>query len=203
MRLRIIGGRLDCRREGCRGTGEVVPLPQDQAEAQRIKAAEAAVGRAMILIETGQAHARDGQRAEALASFRQATITCPELSEAHYQLGLALVESRGDAAAAEAAFDRAIDLHPARADGFYHKGQLRATHGDRRGAVDAFARAAMLKPSLIDAHRALAEIALQQHDWAAALAELDTVLAWEPDNVRARDQRAMAIDAQAREAARR
>jgi len=183
--------------------GRTEEARRDQAEAQRIKAAEAAVGRAMILIETGQAHARGGQRVEALASFRQATITCPELSEAHYQLGVALVESQGDAAAAEAAFDRAIDLHPARADGFYHKGQLRATHGDRRGAVDAFARAAMLKPSLIDAHRALAEIALQQQDWATALAELDTVLAWQPDDVRARDQRAMAIDAQAREAARR
>jgi len=49
----------------------------------------------------------------------------------------------------------------------------------------------------------LAEIALQQQDWATALEELDTVLAWQPDDVRARDQRAMAIDAQAREAARR
>jgi tetratricopeptide (TPR) repeat protein len=110
-----------------------------------------------------------------------------------------LIESPGDAGAAEQSLNRAIDLDPARADAYYRKGVLRARQGDHRSAIEAFTRATTLKPSLIEAHRAFAETAMAQRDWATVVAELDAVLAWQPDDVRARDQRAIAIDARARE----
>ena len=173
---------------------------RDQSEAQRIKAAEAAVGRAMILLETGQTQARNGQAADSLTSFRQATVVCPELSEAHFQLGVALIESAGDTAAAELALNRAIELHPSRADAYYQRGRLRERQGDNQGAADAFASAIELKPSLLDAHRALAAMAISRHDWATAIEEFDVVLAWQPDDRAARDERAQAAEAQMRTA---
>jgi hypothetical protein len=56
---------------------------------------------------------------------------------------------------------------------------------------------------LVEAHRALADGARSRGDWPTAIAELEIVLAWEPADVRAREARASAIDAQAREAQRR
>jgi tetratricopeptide (TPR) repeat protein len=176
---------------------------RDQVEAQRINAADAAVGRAMILIESGRTRARDDRVDEAIADFREAAAVCPELAEAHYQLGKALMNVPGQAGAAEAALQRAVDLDPSRADAYYGLGLLRGTRGDEAQATEALLRATTLKPSLVDAHRALADAARSRGDWPTAIAELEIVLAWEPADVRAREARASAIDAQAREAQRR
>ena len=157
----------------------------------------------MILIESGRTRAREDHVDEAITDFREATAVCPELSEAHYQLGNALMNVPGQAGAAEATLQRAIDLDPSRADAYYGLGLLRAK-ARRRGAGDGGASACdTLKPSLVEAHRALADVARSRGDWPTAIAELEAVLAWEPADVRARDARTSAIDAQAREAQRR
>ena len=97
----------------------------------------------------------------------------------------------GQAGAAEAALQRAIDLDPSRADAYYELGLLRARRGDEAQATEALLRATTLKPSLVEAHRALADVARSRGDWPTAIAELEAVLAWEPADVRAREARSV------------
>ena len=52
---------------------------RDQAETQRINAANAAVGRAMILIESGRARAREGHDARRSQTFARPQRSVPSL----------------------------------------------------------------------------------------------------------------------------
>ncbi len=182
--------------------GLLVAAREEQAEVQRTNTANAAVGRAMILIETGQADAREGRRAQAIAAFREAAATSPQLAEAHYQLGLALTAPPEQPTEAEAAFNRAIELDPSAAEAFYRLGVLRAKRGEDTLAIEALVRATALRPSLVDAQRALANVARARKDWTMVVDALDAVLAWDPADARAREERQRALDARAYEARR-
>jgi tetratricopeptide (TPR) repeat protein len=182
--------------------GLVDAAREEQAEVQRINRASAAIGRAMILIETGRAQAREGLRERAVAALRDAAQTSPELAEAHYQLGLALLTPPEQPSEAEAAFLRAVERDPSRADAYYQLGMLRAKRRDDASALDALTRAAALRPSLVEAHRELANLARARHDWTAAVDALDAVLAWDPTDTRAQEERQHAVDAKAHEARR-
>jgi len=166
------------------------------AEVERLKAEQAGVGRAMILVETAASHSAKGERAAAVERLREAAAASPELSEAQYRLGLALLEhSPPDPAGAEVAFLRVLQLDPNHAGARHRFGGLLARRGDAREGAFQFRRALEIRPSLVDAHRELARIALRSREWAAAAVELKAVLAWEPTDATARDELAKALKA--------
>jgi len=73
--------------------------------------------------------------------------------EAYHQ-GTAL-RSRGDFAAAAAAYERALALDPAHEDSLYYLGQCRKEIGQPTGALEAFIRLVRVEPSSARGHLAL------------------------------------------------
>jgi tetratricopeptide (TPR) repeat protein len=185
-------------------TGRKEEAAKEQLAVERINAESAAVGRAMILLETAAERMRNGDRAAALAQLREAVEASPGFPEAHYRLGLALWQSPDDVAESEAEFQRVVDLDPDHARGVYQLGLVRARRGDAAGAMVALRRATELAPGLIDAQRELAARAWAREEWQDVLDALNAVVAWEPGDARAHYAlaRALAQQGKAHDAAR-
>src|SRR6185503_13099332 len=172
----------------------------EQAEVQRINAEKGGLGRAMVLIEGAAAQFRKGQRAPALDQLREAARLSPDFPEAYYQLGLALSAAPAAAAApagaaeAEAAFIQVLKLDPGHAPARFQLGRLLLARGDGEGAEYQFARALEAAPSLVDARRVRAGLALHARDWSLAVAELRALLAWAPEDAKAHRDLAAALD---------
>jgi Flp pilus assembly protein TadD len=128
-----------------------------------------------------------GDIAAAIAQLRQAADISPHFPEAQYQLGLALDRSSRDFADIERTFTRVLELDPNHARARYRLGLLLARRGDTATAALELQRASAIAPGLVDAHRELARLALAAQDWSAAVRQLQTVLIWEPEDERARD----------------
>ena len=65
--------------------------------------------------------------------------------------------------------------------------------GDIAGALKQLQAATELAPSLIEAQRALGNLAIEAGEYSAARAALEAVLAWEADDKHAREARERAI----------
>jgi tetratricopeptide (TPR) repeat protein len=149
-------------------------------EVERLKAAEAGVGRAMILMETAAAHLSQGRAAAAERELREATAAAPSLPEAHYRLGLALRRAVADARKAQAPFLRVLELDPSHAGARHEIGHILAALGETDSAVLQLRLSLALRPSLVEARRELARLAATTGDWTTAVTELQAALAWEP-----------------------
>ncbi|HVR71586.1 MAG TPA: tetratricopeptide repeat protein [Vicinamibacteria bacterium] len=162
-------------------------------EVERLKAAEAGVGRAMILMETASAELAGGRAGAAVSRLREATAASPSLTEAHYRLGLALGRAGADPREAQAPFLRTLELDPGHARARYETARILAALGETDSAVLQLRRALGVRPSLVDARRELARLAAKSGDWAAAVAELQAALAWEPADAATRAALAAAL----------
>ncbi len=158
---------------------------RQQDEVRRLNDERAALGRAMVLVDTAAGKQRTGDGAARVSALREAVAVAPTFAEAHYQLALALTESGAPGAEVEAALRRALELRPQHAPSLHALGALAVRQGNEPAARDAFNRATTLAPGLLAAQRARASLAIAREDWAAAVAALDAVVAWEPDDAAA------------------
>lgn len=172
----------------------------EQAEVQRINAEKGGLGRAMVLMEGAAAQLKKGQRSLAIDQLREAAKLSPDFPEAYYQLGLALAFAPGPsspsagAAEAETAFVQVLKLDPGHAPARFQLGRLLLARGDTEGAGYQFAKAVEAAPSLVDARRERARLALRARDWILAAAELRALLAWAPEDAAAHRELALALD---------
>ena len=153
---------------------------------RRLNDERAALGRAMVLLDTAAGNERAGDGAAArVSAIREAVAVAPTFAEAYYQLALALTESGAPAAEVEAALRQALALRPGM--------PLRSTRLVRLSCARAMslphARPSTAQPRLPPGCcRRSAHVPVSrslEKDWAAAVAALDAVVAWEPDDAAA------------------
>lgn len=84
-----------------------------------------------------------GRLEEAIALYKGALKTCPDLARLHYNLGLAL-RGKGDLNGAIAAYERAAQLEPERAEIYQNLGVALLKGGNVPASLEAFGRAIAL-----------------------------------------------------------
>jgi tetratricopeptide (TPR) repeat protein len=126
--------------------GRKADAQQEQAAVERLNAEKAALGRTLVLLDASAGLLAKGDVAGAVAQRREAVATSPRYAEAHYLLGLALVDAQAPPAEAEAAFREAIALDPSQAPTYAALGRLLERTKDNEGARAAYARASALAP---------------------------------------------------------
>jgi tetratricopeptide (TPR) repeat protein len=175
--------------------GQKEEAKKELADLESINQGTANVGRAMILVETAEDHIKKGERSTAIGELQEAISLSPDFTEAHYQLGLALMQVPDGAAKAEAAFRQVLLLTANHAPAHLQLGLLLVAQGDRAGASSEFKKAVELAPGLTDAHRALARMATDSSDWPTAVHEFQAVVAWNPSDAAAHYDLAAALKA--------
>ncbi len=188
------------------GRREEARRQQDAIE--RTNAERAATGRAMVLVAAASDQMERGDAAGAVPTLRDAIALAPTLTQAHFQLALAL--SRLDAqparsaasggashvAAIDAALNRVVELEPGHARAHAELGLRHAARGQERSAIDRLRRAVLGAPSLVAAQRALADLLARAGDWPAAIAALEAAMAWQPEDASLASALARALLAQ-------
>jgi tetratricopeptide (TPR) repeat protein len=176
-------------------TGSRAEAREQQEAVERINAEKAALGRAMLLVDSARDPQNRAEPAGALPLLREAVSLAPSLAEAHFQLALALKRSRPQTSGRraepvhpaqgteiEAELLRVIELDPSHARAYLELGLQRASHGEIPSAIDALRRAVSVAPGLVPAQRTLADFAVRGEDWLTAVSALEAVLAWEPED---------------------
>ena len=113
---------------------------------------------------------KDGHPAAAIAPLSEAVSLAPENAVAHYDLGLARLESHR-LPGAVASFQQAIALKPDFAGAYYNLAIALERLGRSREAMGAYQKTAELDPKNVAAHSRLAELSIQfggDHSTAAA-----------------------------------
>lgn len=90
--------------------------------------------------------ASDENRDRAREASRKALVLAPNLAEAHSSLGLAL-SLWGDYAAAESAFESAIERNPQLYDSYYFYGRVCVQRGEIARAAELFEKANRVRPN--------------------------------------------------------
>ena len=151
-------------------------------------AMQAGASRAILLVQVGRQLLADGDPDSAVDSLREATHASPDSEDAHLFLGVALWRSRGDAEGALRSLGRAIRINPQRAEAHYRRGLVLQATGNSDEALDAFRSSVQLAPSLVEAQRALGELAFESGKLADASRALAAVVAWNPGDKAARER---------------
>jgi Tfp pilus assembly protein PilF len=117
----------------------------------------------------GNALARHGRLAAAVASFRRALHLRPDFAEAHNNLGRAAFDL-GEFDQASASCRRALDLNPRYAEACDNLGSALLALGLIDDALTSFRRALAIDPQFVEAHTNLGAVLLRlgQPDAAAA-----------------------------------
>jgi TolB-like protein/Tfp pilus assembly protein PilF len=163
------------------------------SEIEARRAAELAPNSGIVLFALGQARARDGQTAQAIALTRQALATDPLNSRWYGWLGGYLL-AHGPLDEAQQAIDKSLELQPDSVSDHYNRALLAVLRGDAAGALAA-AKAcppggwqdlSLTTAMQIGVDRAAADAQLQAYtekyanEWAFQIAELHA-LRNEPD----------------------
>jgi adenylate cyclase len=90
-------------------------------------------------------NATDVNRDEALRTSQKALELAPDLAESHISAGIAHCMVK-DYAAAETAFDKAVEIDPENFDAWYFYARSKVHEGDLQRALDLFERAAQVRP---------------------------------------------------------
>ena len=110
-------------------TAPLPPSPApDSEDAERAKKLSATYGKAVEALRAGR-----GEEAEAL--FKEVLAVSPGLAAVHYNLGY-LYAQRGDTAAAEPAYRKAIELQPDALDAYVALSTLLASHQREAEALE-------------------------------------------------------------------
>jgi tetratricopeptide (TPR) repeat protein len=152
----------------------------EAAEVARLTAAEAGLGRAMILAETAAGLLARGDAPAALAPLREAVEASPTFAEGHYLLGLALRRTGAPAAEAQPSFLRALELDPDHDRARLEVARLLAAQGEADSARLQLDRLRERRPGLVEARRERARLAAKAGDRETALAELQAAAVWRP-----------------------
>jgi tetratricopeptide (TPR) repeat protein len=94
---------------------------------------------------------RMGQLEQAEAIYGRVCELAPELAEAPFAMGVALMNN-GDHERAVALFDQALELDPERAEVYFCLGVLHNQRSEFRAALEDFQRAVELKPDYAEAY---------------------------------------------------
>ena len=125
--------------------------------------------------QKGQEYIVQGKLPEALIMFKNALKADPTFAEAHYQIGLVLVQKR-DFQQAFAEFGRAIDRKPEMAKARYQMGKLSALSLDIPHAKEQLAKIREQEQNSLQVRYLAATIALAEKDPDRALRELQEAL---------------------------
>ncbi|WP_136524499.1 tetratricopeptide repeat protein [Geomonas ferrireducens] len=115
----------------------------------------------------------------AVRVYRALLVRCPDLAEAHNNLGLALLDQGMDAEA-EASFRRALELNPGLADACNNLGTLLVSRGAHVAAVPLFRRALALNPGYLPAYANLGSCLQVLEEPAQAVALYREAIARDP-----------------------
>ena len=146
-------------------------------------------GRAMLLMQSGKHLLDTGDTAKALEQLREAKDLSPEFEDAQLWFGVAVREAGADPEESRRALEEVLKLNPNRAEGHFQLGLTLQKIGDTAGALKELRTSVELAPSLIEAQRALGNLALESGKYSDARAAFEAVLAWEPDDEQARKGR--------------
>ena len=149
---------------------------------------QAGASRAILLVQAGRQLLANGDPASAVDSLREATHASPDSEDAHLFLGVALWQSSADAEAALRSLGRAIRINPQRAEAHYRRGLVLQAAGNTDEALEAFRSSVQLAPSLVEAQRALGDLAFESGKLPIASRALAAVLAWHPGDKTSRDR---------------
>jgi predicted TPR repeat methyltransferase len=134
-----------------------------------------------LSLALARAHAGAGERERAIARYREAVNGAPDVGEARFGLGVALLQA-GRFLEALAELERDVALRPDHAEGFNNLGSVLRELGRLPEAIAAFEQAVRLRP---DYARALSNLGVALADAgqpARALDTLERALALEPDS---------------------
>lgn len=172
------------------------PPGHDRAAA-RLAAAQDTLAReplhAAALRDAYLAHTALEQHDRAERALRALRRIEPNDVELHYEHGVALVRTRQVAAAIEA-FEGVVAARPDHARAWFNLAAARHAAGRLRDARTAYDRAIDLAPSAAGRSQR-GVLLLDLHEWAAAAADFDAVLAAAPDSTDAALNLATALDA--------
>lgn len=115
------------------------------------------------LLEHALCHERFGLRASAERVYRRVLEAAPQQPLALQRLGVAELR-RGRSEVAVALLERAVEQDPYRPECHWHLGRALRAAGDREGACEHFAQAALYDPSHAEAASALVELGAQRTD---------------------------------------
>ncbi len=115
----------------------------------------------------------------AVRVYRALLVRCPDLAEAHNNLGLALLDQGMDTEA-EASFRRALELNPGLADACNNLGTLLVSRGAHEAAVPLFRRALALNPGYLPAYANLGSCLQVLEEPAQAVALYREAIARDP-----------------------
>jgi tetratricopeptide (TPR) repeat protein len=157
-------------------------------------ASEAMLSLSMVDPNSAQAHEimahesmRYGDPASAIAQYRAALKTNPNLPEAHFELAEVLSESLSpnDRKEAEVEYRSAFKLNPGDAKSECRLGDIEFDKGNLQQAYDDYAGSLKLAPADIDAKLGMARTLIQLDRQSEALPLLKQVLETEPENYEA------------------
>jgi tetratricopeptide (TPR) repeat protein len=126
--------------------------------------------------QLARAYERAGRPSAAIEQYRAMRGLAPDDPETAYQLGRAYLRL------SEWAMQRLRDVDPGSARLYQALGHNYRVQGRADLAVRAFERAAQADPKLPEIHLALAQIHLEQRNWASARAEVERELAIVPES---------------------
>ncbi len=113
---------------------------------------------------------------EAVPLFEQASRLAPDLAEPYFCLGYCYSLAH-EAAKAESALRRYVELDPRAADGWAALGVVRLDRRQFAGARTSFERALEIDPRMEKARKSLLRLLVVQHDYKAALPHAEALLA--------------------------
>jgi tetratricopeptide (TPR) repeat protein len=180
---------------------EVAPTdPRVLYTAYRIatkQAGEAMLSLSLVAPDSAQMHQAMAQELErareipgAIANLRKAAELDPLLPDIHYELAeaLSLADDAKDRAEAESQYKLALEQNPRDARSAVALGNLAREHGDLTVADGYYRKAFAIDAHLPEAAIALANVDIDNEDFAAAASKLEQVLQDDPTNILAHYQ---------------
>jgi tetratricopeptide (TPR) repeat protein len=135
-----------------------------------------------------ESHASDNDFAGAIAEYEKALAIDPTLPGVHFELGQAILRNKVDEdarAQAEQQFSAALVENPYDAHSEYELGEIAFLRSRWQDALQHYARAAQLRPTLVDAQVALGKVLTQLGQPEEAMQHLLEAVRLDPDNASA------------------
>lgn len=132
-----------------------------------------------IFVNLGAAYRKAKRNIEAREAYETALKLKPDLWEAHFNLGKALVDL-GDFDGAIAAYNHCIVLKPTSAEVYVNLGNVYKFKDDGDNAIAAYERALALDPKMSQAYGNIAAVFVDRGRHAEALALMDKAIAIDP-----------------------
>ena len=146
---------------------------------------------AQAQLDLGKSFHEQGRLDEAGVCYEAAAALKPELATLDYYRGL-LAGDQGDIPTAEAAYRRELSRHPDASDAETNLAAILLTRNQPRAAQRHLEHSLRVRPRQVLARRLLADLLIDEGDYAGAVAQLEGALREQPDFKEAADRLAFA-----------